>query len=297
MMKIAITGGSGFIGTHLVNLLKKEHDILILDRTPSKIHDVDFIECDLLESEKISNALENTDIVIHLAAAVGVKLTEENPLHTLNLNIQGTQNILESSKKNNVKKIIFASSSEIYGEAVHVPIKETDPPMPITNYGVSKITGEEYVKAFSKISSMKYSILRFFNAYGPGQSSSFVMSEFVSKAVSNKPITIHGSGEQLRAFCHIHDIVNGINLCLSNGDNQIFNIGNNKEPITIFDLAKNIKSITESDSEITFLPFENTERKRTSEIMKRIPDIQKAHDILGYNPQICLNEGIKSIFK
>ena len=156
-MKIAITGGSGFIGTNLASLLKKEHDILILDKSQPKIQDVDFIECDLLESEKISSVLENFDIVIHLAAAVGVKLTEENPLHTLNLNIKGTQNILESCKQNNVKKIIFASSSEIYGEALHVPIKETDPPMPITNYGVTKITGEEYVKAFAKISPIKYS--------------------------------------------------------------------------------------------------------------------------------------------
>ena len=296
-MKIAITGGSGFIGTNLASLLKKEHDILILDKSQPKIQDVDFIECDLLESEKISSVLENFDIVIHLAAAVGVKLTEENPLHTLNLNIKGTQNILESCKQNNVKKIIFASSSEIYGEAVHVPIKETDPPMPITNYGVTKITGEEYVKAFAKISPIKYSILRFFNAYGPGQSTSFVMSQFISKAISNEPITIHSSGEQLRAFCHVSDIINGISLCLKNGDNQIFNIGNDKEPITIFDLAKCIKTITKSESEIIFLPFENTERKRTLEIMKRIPDIKKAQDILGYNPQISLNEGIKSIFK
>lgn len=294
-MKIAITGGSGFIGTHLVDLLKDEHEILILDRNHSSNQNVDFIECDLLETEKISNVLEGSDIVIHLAAAVGVKLTEENPLHTLNVNIQGTHNVLESCKKNNVKKIIFASSSEIYGEATHIPIKETDPPMPITNYGVSKITSEEYVKAYATTSSMKYSILRFFNAYGPGQSSSFVMSEFISKAIENKTIAIHGNGEQLRAFCHVSDIVNGINLCLANGHNEIFNIGNNKEPITIFELAKTIKKITESSSEITFLPFENSERNRTSEIMKRIPDITKAYDILGYRPRICLNEGIKTI--
>tara|TARA_Y100000590_G_scaffold78565_1_gene87344 strand:- start:1790 stop:2680 length:891 start_codon:yes stop_codon:yes gene_type:complete len=296
-MRIAITGGSGFIGTNLSSLLKSQHDILILDRIPSKIQDVDFTECDLLDSKKLSDVLEGFDIVIHLAAAVGVKLTEEEPLHTLNLNIQGTQNILESCKKNHVKKIIFASSSEIYGEAIHIPIKETDTPMPITNYGVSKITGEEYVKAYSKAHSIKYSILRFFNAYGPGQSNSFVMSEFVFKAIANKTITIHGNGEQLRAFCHISDIVNGISLCLDKGDNEIFNIGNNTEPVTIFELAKTIKKITNSKSEITFLPFEDTERKRTSEIMKRIPDITKAQNILGYNPRISLNEGIKTIFQ
>ena len=106
-MKITITGGSGFIGTHLVNLLKQKHDILILDREPSKIDDVNFITCDLLESEKISNVLKDTDIVIHLAAAVGVKITEEDPLRTLNLNIKGTQNILESCQKNNVKLVQF----------------------------------------------------------------------------------------------------------------------------------------------------------------------------------------------
>lgn len=294
-MKIAITGGSGFIGTNLVNHLKNEHDILILDKTKSQIQDVDFIECNLLESEKISDVLKGVDVVIHLAAAVGVKLTEEDPLYTLNMNINGTYNILQSSKINNVKKIIFASSSEIYGEAANIPIKETEPPIPITNYGISKITGEEYVKAFSKTSPMKYSILRFFNAYGPGQSNSFVMSEFVNKAISNKTINIHGSGKQLRAFCHVNDIVSGIHLCLTNGDNQIFNIGNNKEPVTISELAETIKKITNSSSEITFLPFENTERKRTSEILKRIPDITKAQKILGYTPRISLNEGIKTI--
>ena len=296
-MKISITGGSGFIGKNLVSLLKNEHDVLVLDKNPISNQNVDFVECDLLDSEKISNVLDGSDVVIHLAAAVGVKLTEENPLHTLNLNIQGTQNILESCKNNNVKKIIFASSSEIYGEPTHIPIKESDPPMPITTYGVSKIVGEEYVKAYANTSSLKYSILRFFNAYGPGQSSSFVMSEFVSKAMENKPITIHGNGQQLRAFCHISDIVNGINLCLTNGHNEIFNIGNNQEPVTIFDLAKTIKKISESSSEITFLPFENSERKRTSEIMKRIPDITKAYDLLGYQPHVSLNEGIKSILK
>ena len=181
--------------------------------------------------------------------------------------------------------------------AIHIPIKETDTPMPITNYGVSKITGEEYVKAYSKAHSIKYSILRFFNAYGPGQSNSFVMSEFVFKAIANKTITIHGNGEQLRAFCHISDIVNGISLCLDKGDNEIFNIGNNTEPVTIIEHAKTIKKITNSKSEITFLPFEDTERKRTSEIMKRIPDITKAQNILGYNPRISLNEGIKTIFQ
>ena len=122
------------------------------------------------------------------------------------------------------------------------------------------------------------------------------MSEFVSKAVSNQTITIHGSGEQLRAFCHVSDIINGINLCLTNGDNEIFNIGNNNEPIKISDLAKTIKNITKSESEITYLPFENSERKRTSEIINRIPDIEKAKEILGYNPRISLNEGIKTIF-
>lgn len=293
-MKITITGGSGFIGTYLSESLKNHHEIKILDVNPPKIKDVEFKKCDLSNDDQISGFIKGSQIVIHLAAAVGVKITEEEPIKTLDLNIIGTRKILDACKENKIEKIIFSSSSEVYGEPHNVPINENEPAMPITNYGVSKIAGEEYVKAYSKKYGFKYSILRFFNAYGSKQSKSFVIPEFVNNAILDKPIIIHGSGKQIRAFCHINDIINGINLSIGKGDNDLFNIGNNSEPITIFDLAKKIISLTGSKSKIMFVPFEDSNRQRSREIINRIPDITKAKRILGFEPSISLNEGIKS---
>jgi UDP-glucose 4-epimerase len=294
VLKITITGGSGFIGTYLSESLKNHHEVKILDVNPPKIKDVEFNKCDLSNNTQISEFIKGSEIVIHLAAAVGVKITEEEPIKTLDLNILGTRKILDACKENKIKKIIFSSSSEVYGEPHNVPINENEPAMPITNYGVSKIAGEEYVKSYSKKYNLKYSILRFFNAYGSKQSKSFVIPEFVNNAILDKPIIIHGSGKQIRAFCHINDIVNGINLSIEKGNNDLFNIGNSLEPITILDLAKKIISLTKSKSEIKFVPFEDSNRQRNREIINRIPDITKAKKILKFEPTISLNEGIKS---
>ena len=294
LLKITITGGSGFIGTYLSESLKKHHEIKIIDVNPPKIKDVEFERCDLSADTQISELIRGSEIVIHLAAAVGVKITEEDPIKTLDLNILGTKKILDACKENKIEKIIFSSSSEIYGEPHKIPISENESPMPITNYGVSKVTGEEYVKAYSKKYDFKYSILRFFNAYGSKQSKSFVIPEFVNNAILDKPIIIHGSGKQIRAFCHIEDIVKGIELSFKKGNNNLFNIGNNSEPISIFELAKKIILLTESKSEIKFVPFEDSNRQRSREIINRIPDITKAREILGFEPSISLNEGIKS---
>lgn len=295
-MKIGITGGSGFIGTHVINALKTKHDIVVFDRAKPKIEGIKFVSGNII-NDSTKEAFEKCDAVIHLAAAVGVKITEEDPVLTLDTNILGTKNVLEACRANKIKKIILASSSEVYGEPLKTPIEESDPVIPITNYGASKVAAEEYVKAYSANFGIKYSILRFFNAYGPGQSKDFVMPEFVSKASENEPIVIHGSGSQIRAFCHVSDIANGISLAIDNGDNEIMNIGNDAEPITIFELAKKIVSITNSKSNIQFVPFVDSNRKRRKEIINRIPDIRKARRILSYEPSISLNDGIISVLK
>jgi len=295
-LKIGITGGSGFIGTHVINALKTKHDIVVFDRAKPKIEGIKFVSGNII-NDSTKEVFEKCDAVIHLAAAVGVKITEEDPVLTLDTNILGTKNVLEACRANKIKKIILASSSEVYGEPLKTPIEESDPVIPITNYGASKVAAEEYVKAYSANFGIKYSILRFFNAYGPGQSRDFVMPEFVSKASENEPIVIHGSGSQIRAFCHVSDIANGISLAIDNGDNEIMNIGNDAEPITIFELAKKIVSITNSKSNIQFVPFVDSNRKRRKEIINRIPDIRKARRILSYEPSISLNDGIISVLK
>ena len=293
-MRIGITGGSGFIGTHIANVLKSKYEVAIFDRLKPKIEDIEFIKGNIID-DSIQKAFEDCDVVIHLAAAVGVKITEEDPILTLNTNILGTKNVLEACKSNNVKKIILASSSEVYGEPLKIPIEESDPAIPITSYGISKIAAEEYVKAYAVSFGLKYTILRFFNVYGPGQSKDFVIPEFVSNASKNNPILIHGSGSQIRSFCHISDISNGVSLSIEKGDNEIINIGNANEPITISELAKKIIGITNSKSSIQFVPFTDSNRRRQKEIINRIPSIKKAESMLSYKPKISLNDGISML--
>ena len=294
-MKILITGGTGFIGSHLTQFLKKDNDITIYDVKKPIEKDVKFILGDILDEQKILQSFQDFDAIIHLAATVGVKNTETNPVLSLNTNILGTKNILEACKKHNIKKVILASSSEIYGEPRKVPIDEIQTPIPITTYGISKLASEEYLKSYAKTCGFNYSILRFFNVVGPKQSSRFVLPEFIKNALNNKPLVIHGNGLQIRAFCHIADICQGIEKSICKGDGEIFNIGNDLEPITIENLAKKVISVLNSQSTIKYISFEKSGRNREQEIMTRIPSIQKAKKILSYRPEHNLKEIINSI--
>ena len=294
-MKILITGGSGFIGLRLYKLLKNKFHVTIFDIRQPVESEVNFISGSIHDDQKLSESIQGKDIVIHLAAAVGVKNTETNPITTLDTNIIGTKKILENCAKHKIKKIIFSSSSEVYGEPKKIPTDELQTPIPITTYGISKLAGEEYVKTFAKTYNFKYSILRFFNAVGPGQSLQFVLSEFINNALNDKPISIHGTGLQIRAFCHVDDICQGIENSISKGDNELFNIGNDSEPISIENLAKKVKRILNSKSEIKFIPFNISGRSRKVEILSRVPNINKAKKLLSYEPQFDLERSVRSI--
>jgi len=195
-----------------------------------------------------------------------------------------------------IKKIIFSSSSEIYGEPAKIPIKENDPITPITTYGISKLASEEYIKSYSKSYGIQYTIFRLFNVYGAMQDTQWVLPAFVDKAISNKPISVHSDGSQVRAFCYVSDIANALESALKTANGEIINIGNDTDPISIKELAEKIISLTNSQSKIKFIPFEESNRNRT-EIMKRIPDINKAKKILNYSPKITLDEGIEKVAK
>lgn len=292
-MNIAITGGSGFIGYNVANSLKSKHDISIIDIKKSDLENVDYYESDITKLDSLINATKNSDIVIHLAAALGVINTEKNPVFTLDTNIIGTKTVLEACRINKVKKIILSSSSEVYGEPLKIPISESDKVIPITNYGVSKLAAEEYVKAYSKNFGIDYTIFRLFNVYGNKQGDSWVVPEFIKKAKNNETISIHGDGSQIRAFCHVNDISRAFSLGIDNGNSEIFNIGNNLEPVSIKQLAEKIIDYSNSKSNIEFIPFADSNRNRT-EIMTRAPDITKAKKILGYEPKISLEEGLRS---
>ena len=294
-MKIIITGGSGFIGSCVAMQLKQEHDVTIFD-LKKNVSDINFIEGDVTNLENVKNSIVNCDLVIHLAAALGVVNVEKDPVQTLDINLGGTKNVLEACRANNIKKIIFSSSSEVYGEPAQIPIKENDPITPITTYGISKLASEEYIKSYSKSYGIQYTIFRLFNVYGAIQDTQWVLPAFVDKAISNKLISVHSDGSQVRAFCYVSDVADAFQRVLETANGEIINVGNDSNPISIKELAEKIISLTNSQSEIKFVPFEESNRNRT-EIMKRIPDINKAKKILNYSPKITLDEGIEKVVK
>ena len=236
-MKIIVTGGSGFIGSSIVDNLSKNHEVKIFDFKKPKNLNNEFLQGDIKNLEEVVNSIKDCDVVIHLAATLGVIHTEKNPVLTLDTNTGGTKNVLEACRINKIKKIIFTSSSEVYGEPIKIPIKETDKVIPITNYGISKLAAEEYIKAYSKKFGIKFTILRLFNVNGEEQQNQWVMSEFVGRAIKNQDVIIHGTGSQVRAFCHVSDAVRCFEIVLEKGDNETFNVGNDTEPISIKELA------------------------------------------------------------
>ncbi|MBI4894351.1 MAG: NAD-dependent epimerase/dehydratase family protein [Candidatus Aenigmarchaeota archaeon] len=294
-MKVFVTGGSGFIGRHLCWALVREgHSVTVGDVRNPLMNGVDFVPMDITRPETIPN-LRGYNAVVHLAAVLGVANSEKNPMLTLDVNIDGVRNILNSCIEGEVERFLFTSSSEVYGEPARTPIREDDFFNPVSPYGVSKIVGEEYVKVVSKTSGMKYNIFRLFSVYGPGQSPEFVMPRFVQLAMENKTLTVHGDGTQTRAFCYVSDVVDAMLLAIKNPMNEVFNIGNSSEPVTIEKLAKKVIDVTESTSKVEFVKEEDSGRGRKRDIYHRIPDTEKAANMLGFKAKVGLEEGISRL--
>jgi len=305
MAKVLVTGGGGFIGSHMIRfLLKNGFEVRAFDMAdqiaknpPPKKAEV--YRGSILDTNDLMNAMKGCDYVIHLAAMLGVKKTEMKRLDCLNVNIRGTTNILDACVRDNIKKIIFASSSEVYGDQEKIPISETNPLNPKSIYAVTKLVGEEYLKAYKKRYDLDYTIVRFFNVYGPRQVAEFVVPRFIKLVMDNKPPTLYGKGDQIRSFCYVDDIVRGTYLALINekANLEIFNLGNDNEPVSMKDLALKIISVAKKDLEPVFISDEDCDRDRGRDIQKRIPDISKAKKILNYEPKISLSEGISNIIK
>jgi len=301
--KILVTGGNGFIGTSLVKLLLEKGAIVrVLDlnkKTENKHENLTIVKGTVTGDDTLDIAISECKYVIHLAAMLGVKNTEEHKKDVLDTNIFGIKKILDCCLRNKIKKIVFSSSSEVYGEQIKQPIEETNPVSPKSVYAVTKLVGEEYLKAYKQKHDLDYAVVRFFNAYGPNQRKDFVLSKFVDKISNYEPITLYGNGSQIRAFCYIDDIVNGIYLALVNDTKNIntFNIGNNTEPISMRDLALKIMKIYGRESKLKHLQFRDTDRSKLREIFVRIPDITLAKEVLGYEPKVTLEQGIKKIIE
>jgi len=302
MAKILTTGGAGFIGSAVAGYLASlGHEIHVLDRYDvPPIPNVKVFRGSVLDQAAILEAMDGCDYVFHLAAVLGVFRANANPLECLDVNIMGTRNVLECCVKLRVKKVLFSSSSEVYGEPKEIPIAESAQLNPKSEYGVSKVVGEEYCRAYAQCFGLPYVIVRLFNVYGDRQRDDFVMSVFTSAAASGQPLKINGDGQQTRAFCYVDDIAEGMIALLSSDKavNETFNLGNPSEPTTMLDLAKRVlRHAGKTERLIQFTTPENADRSPEREIHQRLPNIKKAHDYVQFRPKITLDQGIERVMR
>lgn len=303
MRKILITGGAGFIASSLADKLIEDQDNYVVivdnlltgrvDRLPGKDKtNWRFIKCDVNDVNDITQVMVSYsfDYVFHYAAVVGVQRTLENPVSVLN-DIEGIKNVLNLCKNTGVKRIFYASSSEVYGEPTTLPQNEyTTPLNSRLPYAVVKNIGEAFCKSYKLEYDLDYTIFRFFNTYGPKQSTDFVMSRFIKMALNNEDITVYGDGSQSRTFCYVDDnIMATTNTLYKNKDlNDIVNIGSDVE-IQIVDLAKIIIELTGSKSKVVHLP-----PLQEGDMTRRVPDIGKMKNLMD-REIIPMREGIKRV--
>ena len=302
MKKVLVTGGSGFIGSYLIKkLLLNNYKVNCFDLKNNisfKSNNFKFFKGNILDKKALNNASKNCDIIIHLAASLGVKNTDDNLAQCLDLNILGTKNALETAKENKIKYFLYFSSSEIYGDQKSFPIYESFASQNRSVYAISKIAAENYVKGYFQKYNIKYNIIRFFNVYGPGQKENFVISKYIDLASRNKTLNIYGNGNQIRSFCHVDDATNGVLEVIENGkSNTIYNVGNDKEPITMLKLSKLVASIFKRKIKIQKIPYSKSDRKADREIIKRIPSIKRVSEDTNYTPNINLLDGLIGLVK
>lgn len=298
MVKVLVTGGSGFIGKEIVKVLQeKGFEVHVFDQSRDTLPGVRYFQGSVLDPEAVSKAMLGCEYVLHLAAILGVSKSSYEPVECLDVNILGTRNILRCSIIHRIKKLVFPSSSEVYGEPKEIPVVEDNILQPKSEYGISKYVGEEYIKAYGRQHGLLYTIVRYFNVYGEEQRHSWVVAKFVNNALLGKPLYIFGDGEQIRAFCHVRDAARGtVQALLSErANNHVFNIGNSAEICSIKELAYQVlRAVGRTDSP-TFIPMEQSDRSREREIYQRIPSIEKAKHLLDFQASITLQEGLQSM--
>lgn len=300
MARVFVTGGAGFIGKAFVSRLLRDHgsqpfEVRAFDLLPARVEGCVAFQGDILDPAALARAMRGCEWVVHLAAFLGVQRSDRDPLRCLEVNVAGTKNVLDACAANAVRKVIFASSSEVYGENGSAPLSEASSLKPVSVYAVSKLTGEEYVKAYATRYGFDYTILRPFNVYGPGQSEEFVIPRFVRAAIEGRPPLVYGTGKQVRAFCCVDDIVEGmiLALCSPDASRHVFNLGNDTGLISIRELGQRIVALSGCGGPAPRLvPYDQADRPYEREVMWRVPQIEKARRVLTYAPSVGLDEGL-----
>ncbi len=312
--RIFVTGAAGLIGRHLVKRLVREgHEVICFDLGEQLARNGDYFQAleatgsvrleagTILDRTGAAVAMAGADAVFHLAAMLGVRRTEENRLRCLEINFQGTDNILDACVRNRVGRVIVASSSEIYGEPTHNPVSETDEAKGKTVYAISKLGAEELTKGYGQLYPwLKYTITRFFNTYGEGQVAQFVVVKFVKRVLEGKNPVVYGDGTQRRSYCHADDIAEGLLAILRSkkAHNKTYNLGNSNEIASLRELAQKVIDVLAPDSDLTVEvngDFEGTDRSASREVYSRYCDTSLVREDLGFRPGITLEDGIRRI--
>jgi len=315
-MKILVTGGAGFIGSHLCEALLKNGDEVYvidnlstgsLDNIKHLLENKDF-HCTvdtIMNSDVMDKLVKKCDRIYHLAAAVGVKLIMDKPIETIETNVIGTEIVLKKANKYK-KKVLIASTSEIYGSHVEHSLKEDDNRILGSikkrrwAYACSKSLDEFLAQAYFIEKKLPVVIARFFNTVGPRQTDAYgmVIPNFVKSALLNKPIVIHGDGKQTRSFCHVSDVVGAVMLLMERPDAEgdVFNIGSEEE-VSIEYLAKMIKNATASKSEIVRVSYEKIYGQGFEDMRRRVPNISKIRKLIGYKPISKLDDIILDVIE
>jgi UDP-glucose 4-epimerase len=313
-LRFLITGGAGFIGSHLAErLLDRGDRVVLLDNLSTgsmdnirhlKSHAQLQYHLDGIENRQlVAELVDDADAVIHLAAAVGVKLIVESPVRTIETNVNGTQMILEAAAKKR-KLVVTASTSEVYGKSTNIPFREDSDLVlgPTTkgrwSYAASKALDEFLALSYWKEKKLPVIVVRFFNTVGPRQTGRYgmVLPNFVKSALDNAPISIYGDGKQSRCFCDVRDTVESLLRLIDTprAVGEVVNIGNTEE-ISIEGLAQRVKQRTNSNSAIEFIPYDQAYEPGFEDMMRRVPSVDKLHAITGFRPQTSLNEIIDRV--
>ncbi|MDP9111913.1 MAG: SDR family NAD(P)-dependent oxidoreductase [Candidatus Eremiobacteraeota bacterium] len=314
MKTVLITGGAGFIGSHLSDAyLKAGWKVIAIDdlstgrlenlQSAGKSSNFTFVEGDIRNDAVIGPAMRQSDLVVHLAARIGLKLVIESPLKTLESNVKGTEVVLRHAAVSGTPTIV-ASTSEVYGLATKYPSSEEDPVMfgsPTAgrwSYACSKAYDESLSIAHHRENGLPAIVVRLFNTVGPRQTARYgmVLPRFIRQALAGEPLTVYGAGDQTRCFGHVADIVGGLMRLAQEPKaiGQVINLGNPHE-IAIADLAKKILQATGSSAEIKLVPFEEAYGAGFEEIMRRVPDIEKARKLIGFAPQFGLDDIVRDV--
>ncbi|WP_297514579.1 SDR family oxidoreductase [Thermococcus sp.] len=295
---IVVTGGAGFIGSHIAWELVKDNEVIVIDNLyTGKAENVPpgakLVKADVRDYEAIAELISNADYVFHEAAQVSVVDSIRDPVFTEEVNVLGTLNILRALLEGH-GKLIFASSAAVYGDNPNLPLKETERPRPLSPYGVTKATAEEYLRVYHELYGLPVVSLRYFNVFGPRQSANQyagVISIFINRALAGEPLVIFGDGKQTRDFIYVKDVVRG-NLLVAESkraNGRVFNVATGKQT-SILELAMKIIEITGTTSSIIF------DKPRPGDIRHSLADITEIKK-LGFEPKWSLEEGLKKTVK